>query len=136
MTAFRMVGLIVVIFLVSLPASFLMHAGPSDWKLSFDANDDGNDKEQVDDPVVDVLCIKGLKEMSDGNYAKAIATYTQAIERDPKYAFAYIGRGDAYGLRGETARAVQDYTTALRLDPDNSAARERLTLARLELAGK
>jgi tetratricopeptide (TPR) repeat protein len=136
MTAVRMLGLIVLVFVVSLPASYLMHADTSGWHLPTNDNDTEQEKEERDDVVVDVLCIKAMKEMSDGNHTKAIATYTKAIERDPKYSFAYIGRGDAFALRGDLDRAVQDYNQALRLDPSNSAARERLAIARMEQAEK
>src|SRR5262245_29766744 len=130
MTPLRLVGLIVVVFLVSFPATFLMNAGPSIWSFSFDAAEAGEEREHRDDPVVDVLCLKAMKEMGDGNYTKAIATYTKAIERDPKYSFSYIGRGDAYVLQGDLDRALQDYNQAARLDPDDPTARERLEITR------
>jgi tetratricopeptide (TPR) repeat protein len=135
MTPLRVVGLMVLVFVVSLPAAFLMREGSPDW-LKWDSKELGEDREERDDPVVDLLCIQALKELSDGNNAKAIATYTKAIERDPKYAFAYIGRGDAFALQGDIDRAIQDYNQAARLDPSNPTARERLVLARMEKAAK
>jgi tetratricopeptide (TPR) repeat protein len=132
MNSLRMVGLIVAVFLLSLPVAFLVRADPSGWQFFSDAKEEAEEKEERDDPVVDILCIKAMKEMSDGNYTKAIATYTKAIERDPKYSFSYIGRGDAYALRGDLDRAMQDYHQAARLDPGNSAARDRLEIARME----
>lgn len=136
MASLRTVGLLVVVFLVSLPAGFLMHSGSSGWLSFSDANEAGEAKEERDDPVVDVLCLRAMKEMGDGNYTKAIATYSEAIKREPKYAFSYIGRGDAYALRGDLDSAMQDYDKAARLDPSNPAARERLALAKLEKAAK
>lgn len=132
MGSLRMVGLIVAVFLVSLPATFLMHSGSTSWLLSSEANEAGEEKEDRDNPVVDLLCLRAMKEMSEGNYTKAIATYSEAIERDPKYSFSYIGRGDAYALRGDLDRAMRDYNQAARLDPSDTTARERLALARLE----
>ena len=113
-----------------------MHAGSLGLQFSSDADEGGEEKENHDDPVVDVLCVKAMKEMSDGNYAKAVATYTKAIEREPKYSFAYIGRGDAHALNGNFDRAIQDYNQAARLNPSNPTARERLALAKLERAAK
>jgi tetratricopeptide (TPR) repeat protein len=133
MTPLRVVGLMAVVFIVSLPVTFLVHGGSSSWLPSFaDSEDQLPDREEKDDPVVDVLCLKGLQALGKGDFTKAIAAYTKAIERDPKYAFSYIGRGDAYLASGDFDRAIADYDRAVRLDPTNSAARERAELARRE----
>jgi tetratricopeptide (TPR) repeat protein len=140
MTPLRVVGLMVVVFLVSLPVTFLVHGGPSLRLPSFtDSEGEGGGvppNEEKDDPVVDVLCLKGLQAASEGDFKKAIATYTKAIERDPKYAFAYIGRGDAYAASGDLDRAIADYDWAARLDPNNPIGRERAVLARRERASQ
>ncbi|MBR1277592.1 tetratricopeptide repeat protein [Bradyrhizobium sp. AUGA SZCCT0283] len=52
----------------------------------------------------------------------AIAACTRAINssagrRDPTYANAYYNRGNAYSNKGDTDRAIADYTAAIRLDP-------------------
>ena len=103
MTPLRVVGLMVVVFLVSLPVTFLVEGGPSIRMPSFtdSEGEGGSPREEKDDPVVDVLCLKALQAASEGEFNKAIATYTKAIQRDPKYAFAYIGRGDAYAASGD-----------------------------------
>ena len=54
----------------------------------------------------------GVRYLSDGNYEEAIIAFTAAIEIDPKRSPAYVGRGDAYVLSGET----KDNLTAARLD--------------------
>jgi tetratricopeptide (TPR) repeat protein len=136
MTPLRLVGLIILVFVVSLPATFLMQADLSSWSFSLDSEEAGEVKEDCDDPVVDILCLKAIKEMGDGNYAKAIATYTKAIQRDPKYSFSYIGRGDAYVLQGDLDRALQDYGQAARLAPDDPTARERLEITQKARAEK
>ncbi len=62
----------------------------------------------------------GVRYLSEGNYEEAIIVFTAAIEIDPKLAPAYVGRGDAYILSGETAEilaaAQSDYEKALILD--------------------
>lgn len=62
----------------------------------------------------------GVRYLSEGNYEEAILAFTAAIEIDPKRAPAYVGRGDAYVLSGETeenlAVARADYETAIELD--------------------
>ena len=62
----------------------------------------------------------GTKYLEEGNYAEAVLAFTAAIEIDPKRPEAYMGRGDAYVLSGETgdnlAAALADYQAALELD--------------------
>lgn len=68
----------------------------------------------------------GLRYLSEGNYEEAIIAFTAAIEIDSKQALAYVGRGDAYILSGETeenlAAAQADYETAISLDKMNANA--------------
>jgi tetratricopeptide (TPR) repeat protein len=130
MTPVRLAALVVTVFVVSLPVTFLMHEGSSSF-LSFSADsDDLPAKEEKDDPVVDLLCLKGMQELGNGNTQKAIAHFTKAIERDPNYSFAYIGRGDAYLAGGDSDRAISDYDRAVRTDPSNDVARKRAEAAR------
>ncbi len=130
MTSLRVVGLVVLIFFVFFPAAYLMHDGlPAHEMLSQDEDD--KDK---DDPVVDAYCLKAFVEMSNGKLDKAIEAYTQAIGRDPKYSFAYLGRGDAYLAKGDLDRALLDYDRAVRLDPTNDAAKARADAVREEKA--
>jgi tetratricopeptide (TPR) repeat protein len=124
MTPFRMVGLVVTVFATSLPVVFLLHEGPSAWLPSSTDSQGEQQKEEKDDPVVDILCLKAMEQMSNGNFTQAIATYNKAIERDPKYSFAYIGRGDAYRASGDLDRAVYDYDQATRVDPNSPIGRE------------
>ena len=62
----------------------------------------------------------GQKYLTEGNYEEAILAFTAAIEIDPKRAPAYVGRGSAYALSGDTAdnltAAEADFTTAIELD--------------------
>ncbi|MEY8316979.1 tetratricopeptide repeat protein [Oscillospiraceae bacterium 50-58] len=62
----------------------------------------------------------GVRYLSEGNYEEAIIAFTAAIEIDPKRAPAYVGRGDAYVLSGETEEnltaAQADYEKAIELD--------------------
>lgn len=62
----------------------------------------------------------GVHYLSEGNYEEAIIVFTAAIEIDPKQAPAYVGRGDAYVLSGETevnlTAAQADYETAIALE--------------------
>lgn len=62
----------------------------------------------------------GIRYLSEGNYEEAIIAFTAAIEIDPKQASAYVGRGNAYVLSGETEEnltaAQADYEQAIELD--------------------
>jgi len=56
-----------------------------------------------------------------GDYAKAIASYGEAIKAAPKYSGAYNNRGLAYMASGDAKNALADYTQAIRLGPKTSS---------------
>jgi hypothetical protein len=51
-----------------------------------------------------------------GDYGKAIADYTKAIEINPRYASAYYTRSIAWGKKGNSDRAIADYTKAIEIN--------------------
>ena len=59
----------------------------------------------------------GVRYLSEGNYQEAVIAFTAAIDIDPKRSEAYVGRGDAYALSGDTednlSAAQADYEAAL-----------------------
>jgi tetratricopeptide (TPR) repeat protein len=57
-----------------------------------------------------------------GDYDRAIAEYTKAIEIDPRFAVAYYNRGLAWGKKGDYDRAIAEYTKAIELDPEHADA--------------
>jgi len=59
--------------------------------------------------------------VNEGDYDRAIATFTNAISIDPNDAKPYFGRGVVYGQKGDRDRAIADFTSAIRLDPNNNA---------------
>jgi tetratricopeptide (TPR) repeat protein len=127
MTGLRTIGLVVVVFALSTSARYFTKGILTVDDPAALVSESAEDK---DDPVVDALCLKGLMYSSKGQHDKAIAAYTEAIGRDPKYAFSYIARGDVYQARGDLDRALLDYDAAARLDPKNEAAKERADLVR------
>jgi tetratricopeptide (TPR) repeat protein len=131
MTPVRTVGLVLLAFVASWPVFSALQSGvPACLSWSSEA------EAEEDDPLVDVLCLKGLQAMSNGQTQKAIDVYTQAIKRDPKYSYAYMGRGDAYLADGNLDAAISDYEQAFRLDPENDSARTRAELARQERSSR
>jgi tetratricopeptide (TPR) repeat protein len=121
--------LVVAVFVLSLPGMYLSNKGKmGKWDLPDIMASEG--KEDEDNPAVDMLCLKALMHLSDGEHEKAIAAYSEAIKLEPKYAFSYIGRGDVYLAKGDFKRALNDYDKAARLDPENDTAKERANVAR------
>ena len=60
---------------------------------------------------------RGQAYGNKGDWDKAIADYSEAIQRDPKDAQVYGYRGLAYGYKGDWDKAIADYSEAIRLDP-------------------
>jgi tetratricopeptide (TPR) repeat protein len=52
-----------------------------------------------------------------GEYGKAIADYTKAIELNPKFTEAYYNRGNAWESKGQVDKAIADYTRTITLNP-------------------
>jgi tetratricopeptide (TPR) repeat protein len=60
--------------------------------------------------------IQGLSYQNLREYRLAIASYSEAIRRDAKYAWTYFQRGQMYERLGDF-RALADYDKAVELDP-------------------
>ena len=60
------------------------------------------------------------------NYNRAIEDYTEAIKINPNYVTAYNNRGTAYDRMGDKEKARENYEAALRIEPDDTAARRNL----------
>jgi tetratricopeptide (TPR) repeat protein len=59
----------------------------------------------------------GMKDLK-----KAIAFFEYNISNFPKSANAYDSLGEAYRVKGDKARAIQNYKKSLKLDPNNQNA--------------
>ncbi|MCK5676015.1 MAG: tetratricopeptide repeat protein, partial [Verrucomicrobia bacterium] len=62
-----------------------------------------------------VLVYRGMLYTILGQYEKALADIDRAIEVNPVYALAYIGRASGLNLQGQSVQAVKDYTKAIEL---------------------
>jgi len=57
-----------------------------------------------------------------GDYDRALADLSRAIDLDPKLAFAFAERAHAYTNKGDPERAVADASRAIELDPKSSSS--------------
>jgi tetratricopeptide (TPR) repeat protein len=62
---------------------------------------------------------RGSAYFRKGDYDRAIADKTRAIELYPDFAVAFCDRGISYMEKGDHDRAIADWTRAIELDPDN-----------------
>ncbi|MEI2583560.1 tetratricopeptide repeat protein [Scytonema sp. PRP1] len=79
---------------------------------------------------------QGKKKSGNGQYLGAVKDYNQAIQIDPNYTDAYIGRGDAHYFLKDYEAAIEDYTQVIRLVPDLADAYMIRAIARCELRDK
>jgi len=66
--------------------------------------------------------LAGRSHEEKGDYDRAIAEYTRAIEIAPDYMGAYCARGYARSLQEDYDGAIADYTRAIELAPDDAWA--------------
>ena len=80
------------------------------------------------DPVADCpTLIRTADEAFDqGRLQDAVRLYSSALKVDPSSSGAYLGRGLAHEMLRKTYIAIQDYRSAIRLDPRNYMAKECL----------
>ena len=57
-----------------------------------------------------------------GNYSEAIKAFSTAIDKNPKYAYAYNNRGIAYNKLHDYSKAISDLNQAINLDSNYTAA--------------
>jgi tetratricopeptide (TPR) repeat protein len=70
----------------------------------------------------DVVFQAGMKLMSPGTYAAAIAQFNKAIEIWPQSGEAYLERGVAHRYLGETEQALADFDKAIDVNPNLARA--------------
>jgi tetratricopeptide (TPR) repeat protein len=72
---------------------------------------------------------KGVEYAEQGRIDDAIAQFSEAIELDPQFGWAYHNRGFTYFLLGNYQRAIDDFDEAIRLDPQDAETRASRALA-------
>lgn len=78
-------------------------------------------------PSTGVLGRIGDRALEDGNAADAQVVFSRLVERDPNLVPARNRLAEAYAVMGDRDQAIEHYRHALRTDPRNGPARERLT---------
>lgn len=77
---------------------------------------------KADPQVLQTFLNRGMAFRQQGNYDRALAAFTKALQLDPRLAPAYIKRGNTYLDKNDLDHAIADYSAALRIDPKNAAA--------------
>jgi tetratricopeptide (TPR) repeat protein len=75
------------------------------------------------------LVENGYALRNSKEYTKSVEAFNKAIEVDPRYARAYIGRSGTYRRLGQFDKAVQDADSAVVLDPTIAGAYDNRGLA-------
>ena len=68
---------------------------------------------------------QGHRYYEVGEYRRAVACYSKAVDRNPKSSAAFYTRGVCYRTIGEHDRAIADLTRAIELNPINAVAYRR-----------
>jgi tetratricopeptide (TPR) repeat protein len=66
--------------------------------------------------------VRANAHVDQGDLARAITDYDEAIRLNPQYANALYYRGHVHFIQGDFARAIADYDEAIRLNPQYSEA--------------
>src|SRR2546427_3211313 len=65
---------------------------------------------------------RGVAYSNQGDLARAIADYDQAIRLDPSQAIAFNNRGVSYSKEGDIEQSIRDFDQAIELKPDFAEA--------------
>ncbi len=94
-------------------------------------------KPPFDDPRVErlkgavfQLCDAAINYAAKGQYDRAIALFSKALEINPRYAEAYNNRGIAYAKgKGQYDKAISDYDKAIEINPRYAEAYNNRAIA-------
>lgn len=84
--------------------------------------------------TLDALCEIGNEYLTRGQTFSAEGFYAQAVSRSPSHVPALLGLARSLFRAGDIEGAILRYEDALRLDPDNDAARAELKRAFTEVS--
>ncbi len=76
-------------------------------------------------------CLLGWAYLNTGQLIKAEGCFTQSIGLNPDWDNGYVGMGVLNRKRGDLDKAIQNYETAISLEPSNAEAFSRLMVIEL-----
>ena len=76
---------------------------------------------------------QGVDWENKGDYERAIANYSKAIEIDPKLPVSYKLRARLYEKKSRYDKAISDYTQAIELNPKDAEAFNKRGLCHFQL---
>ncbi|MBI9102319.1 MAG: tetratricopeptide repeat protein [Spirochaetales bacterium] len=80
----------------------------------------------ISSDTVDTLLLKGLLAHNGEEYEEAVRIYSEILKRTDRKdirTVIYLHRGMAYFTAGQEGKAMSDFNSALKLDPENNKAR-------------
>jgi Flp pilus assembly protein TadD len=89
----------------------LLHAMPDSGSIQFSEN-----------PAVEQAMVAGEAAFSQGDFDRAIAGYSKALELEPKNYTATLFIGNSYHRKNDYAKAREWYEKAIELDPNTETA--------------
>ncbi len=81
---------------------------------------------QVREEAIIDTCFRNNPNLHKYNIDKAIADFSDVVERYPHFDFANFYLGEAYRKKGDQAKALQSYKNTLAANPAHELARTRL----------
>jgi tetratricopeptide (TPR) repeat protein len=88
---------------------------------------------QANDPAIDKLMAQGSDAMSNQDYAAAMQSFNEIIEKKPDFAEGWNKRATLYYLMGDYEHSLKDIDQTLELEPRHIGALSGLGLVNMQL---
>ena len=76
---------------------------------------------------------RGQAYVRRGEFGRAVAAFTQAIDRDPERVDYYFERGNCHAAAGDHSAAAADFSEVIRRQPDHAPAHHNRATAYYDL---
>jgi tetratricopeptide (TPR) repeat protein len=88
---------------------------------------------QANDPAIDKLMEQGSTAMSNQDFAAAMQSFNQIIEKKPDFAEGWNKRATLYYLMGDYEHSLKDIDRTLELEPRHIGALSGLGLVNMQM---